>query len=69
MGQFVKYHPVRGGVFGGVSADPGRGFALGAAAVPGGRHGCAAGLHWVQISGHGRGGGGGIDVTHRSRLL
>jgi len=29
---------VRGG-FGGVSADPGRGFSLGAAAVPGGRRG------------------------------
>ena len=36
-----------GGVFGGVSADPGRGFAPGAASVHRGRHDCAAGLWWA----------------------
>ena len=51
MGWVVKYHPVRGGYFGGASADPGRGFAPGAAAVPRGGHGCAAGLRWVRVPG------------------
>ena len=60
MGWAVKYHPVRGEVFGGASADPGGDFASEAAPRHRRQARAAPRVCWrAQVPGPGRGGGEG----------